>query len=173
MDYSLPGSSVLGDSPGKNTGVGCHDLLQGIFPTQGLNPGLPHCRQILYHLSYQGNQSICLLSLISALLQSLCICCSFLSGCLSLTPTHNCLFFIPQVSCQMLPSQWAVLGHHKDAPFIFSITLLHTWSDLIYLSILLAVFTGRLQQTLWRQLFCHIYTVSSAQHKARLDAHKA
>ena len=36
------------DSPGKNTGVGCHFLLQGIFPTQGLNPGLLHCRQILY-----------------------------------------------------------------------------------------------------------------------------
>ena len=32
------------DSPGKNTGVGCHFLLQGIFPTQGLNPGLLHCR---------------------------------------------------------------------------------------------------------------------------------
>ena len=40
------GSSVLGDSPGKNTGVGCHFLLQGIFLTQGLNPGLPHCRRI-------------------------------------------------------------------------------------------------------------------------------
>ena len=40
--------------PGQNTGVGCHALLQGIFPTQGLNPGLPHCRQILYHLSHQG-----------------------------------------------------------------------------------------------------------------------
>ena len=38
MDCSLPGSSVHGDSPGKNTGVGCHALLQGIFPTQGLNP---------------------------------------------------------------------------------------------------------------------------------------
>ena len=37
----------------KNTGVGCHFLLQGIFPTQGLNPGLPYCRQKLYHLSYQ------------------------------------------------------------------------------------------------------------------------
>ena len=47
MDYSPPGSSVHGDSPGKNTGVGCHALLQGIFPTQGLNPGLPHCRQNL------------------------------------------------------------------------------------------------------------------------------
>ena len=34
------------DSPGTNTGVGCHALLQEIFPTQGLNPGLPHCRQI-------------------------------------------------------------------------------------------------------------------------------
>ena len=43
------------DSPGKNTGVGCHALLQGTFPTQGLNPGLPHCRQILYQLSYQGS----------------------------------------------------------------------------------------------------------------------
>ena len=41
--------------PGQNTGVGCHALLQGIFPTQGLNPGLPHCRQILYHLSHQGS----------------------------------------------------------------------------------------------------------------------
>ena len=40
------------DSPGKNTGVGCHSLLQGIFPTQGLSPSLLHCRQILYHLSY-------------------------------------------------------------------------------------------------------------------------
>ena len=44
MDCSPQGSSVHGDSPGKNTGVGCHALLQGIFPTQGLNPGLPHCR---------------------------------------------------------------------------------------------------------------------------------
>ena len=36
------------DFPGKNIAVGCHFLLQGIFPTQGLNPGLLHCRQILY-----------------------------------------------------------------------------------------------------------------------------
>ena len=49
---SLPGSSVYGDSPGENTGVGCHALLEGIFPTQELNPGLPHCRQILYYLSH-------------------------------------------------------------------------------------------------------------------------
>ena len=41
--------------PGKNTGMGCHFLLQGIFPTQGLNSGLLHCRQILYQLSYKGS----------------------------------------------------------------------------------------------------------------------
>ena len=40
------------DFPGKNTGVGCHFLLQGIFPTQGSNPSLLHCRQMLYHLSH-------------------------------------------------------------------------------------------------------------------------
>ena len=43
------------NSPGQNTGVGSLSLLQGIFPTQGLNLGLPHCRQILSHLSYQGS----------------------------------------------------------------------------------------------------------------------
>ena len=55
MDCSLPGSSVHGDSPGKNTGVGCHALLQEIFPTQGSNPSLLHCRQILYQLNCQGS----------------------------------------------------------------------------------------------------------------------
>ena len=43
------------DSPGKNTGVGCHALLQGIFLTQELNWGLPHYRRILYQLNYQGS----------------------------------------------------------------------------------------------------------------------
>ena len=53
MDCSPPGSSVNGDTPGKNTGVGCHAFLQEIFPTQESNPGLPHYRQILYCLSHQ------------------------------------------------------------------------------------------------------------------------
>ena len=43
------------DSPGKTTGEGCHSLPQGIFPTQELNPGLLHCRQILYCQSQQGS----------------------------------------------------------------------------------------------------------------------
>ena len=55
MDCSLRGSSVHGFFPGKSTGVGCHFLLLGIFPTQGLKPGLPHCRQTFYRLSHLGS----------------------------------------------------------------------------------------------------------------------
>ena len=51
IDWSPLSSSVHRESPGKNTGVGYHALLQGIFPSQGLNTGLPHSRQILYCLS--------------------------------------------------------------------------------------------------------------------------
>ena len=54
MDCSPPGSLSM-DSPGKITGVGCHSLFQGIFPTQGLNLVLLNCRQILYHLSHHGS----------------------------------------------------------------------------------------------------------------------
>ena len=41
--------------PGQNSGVSSLSLLQGIFPTQGLNPGLLHCRQIIYQLSHKGS----------------------------------------------------------------------------------------------------------------------
>ena len=58
MDCSPPGTSVLGASPGKNTWVGSHSLLQRNFPTQEVNWGLLHCRQILYRLSYQRSPSI-------------------------------------------------------------------------------------------------------------------
>ena len=55
MDCNPAGSSVHGNSPDKNTGVGSQSLLQGIFLTQELNLGLLHCRQILYHLKHQGS----------------------------------------------------------------------------------------------------------------------
>ena len=58
MDCSPPVISVHEDSPGKNTGVGCHALLQGIFLSQRSNPGLSHCRQILYYLSHQESPRI-------------------------------------------------------------------------------------------------------------------
>ena len=53
MDCSLPGSSVHGDSPGKNTEVGCHALLQGVFPIQGSKPGLCIAGRFFYCLSHQ------------------------------------------------------------------------------------------------------------------------
>ena len=55
MDCSSPAFSVHGDSPGTNTRVGYHALLCVIFPTQGSNPGLSHCRWILYRPSHQGS----------------------------------------------------------------------------------------------------------------------
>ena len=59
MDCSPPGSSVDGDSPGKNTGVDSLSLLQRIFLTQELNCGLLPCRWILYQVSYQGSPLKC------------------------------------------------------------------------------------------------------------------
>ena len=53
MDYTNPWNSL-----GQNTGVGNFSLLQGIFPTQGLNPSLPYCRQILYQLRHKGSPRI-------------------------------------------------------------------------------------------------------------------
>ena len=55
VDCSPARLLCLWNSPGKNTGVGSHSLLQGIFSTQGLNLGLLHGRHIRYHLSYQGS----------------------------------------------------------------------------------------------------------------------
>ena len=55
MSDSLQTPQSSWNSPGQNTWVSSLSLLQGVVPTQGLNPGLPHYRQILYQLSHQGN----------------------------------------------------------------------------------------------------------------------
>ena len=55
MNCSPAGSSVHVDSPGNNTGMDCHALFPGIFPTQSSNSGLLYCSQILYHLNHQGS----------------------------------------------------------------------------------------------------------------------
>ena len=54
MDYTTQSMEF----PGQNTGLGSLSLLQGIFPTQGSNPGFPNCRQILYQLSHKGSPRI-------------------------------------------------------------------------------------------------------------------
>ena len=59
LDCSLPGSSLPGIFQARVTRVGCHFLLQGIFPTQGSNPGLPHCRQMLYCLKSESKSLSC------------------------------------------------------------------------------------------------------------------
>ena len=82
MDCSPLGSSVHGDSPGKNTRIGCHALLQGIFPTQRSNPGLPHCWQILYSLSHQGSL-LTNIQLTKVLTHTICI---------SHTHKHTCTY---------------------------------------------------------------------------------
>ena len=62
------------NSPGKNTGVNSHSLLQGIFPTQWSNPGLLHCRQFLYHLSHQGSPILIIANIYRALILKCFIC---------------------------------------------------------------------------------------------------
>ena len=57
MDHGPPGSSVHGDSPGKNTRVGSHSLLQGNLPELGIEPRSPELKQILYHLRKPVNYS--------------------------------------------------------------------------------------------------------------------
>ena len=59
------------DFQGKSTGMGCHFLLQGIFPTQGSNRGLSHCRQTLYRLSHQGSSLFLGVSLKAQLVKNL------------------------------------------------------------------------------------------------------
>ena len=58
LDCNQPGFSVHGDSPGKNTCMCSHALFQGIFPIQGSNPGLLHCKWTLYHLSHHGSPGL-------------------------------------------------------------------------------------------------------------------
>ena len=68
------------DFPGKSTGVGCHFLLQRIFPTQGSNLALPHCRQTLYPLSHGG----------SPMKNVPCQCCSVAQLCPTLCDPMEC-----------------------------------------------------------------------------------
>ena len=62
MDCRPPGPSLNGESPGKNTGVGCHALLQGIFPTQGSNPHLlaspALAGRFFYHSCHLGSKEV-------------------------------------------------------------------------------------------------------------------
>ena len=95
MDCSLPGSSVHGASPGKNTRMVCLALLQGIFPTQGLNQALLHCRWILYILNHQGSAAVWLCSKVpSWRMKKNCWPGAYVCGCINLV--GGCFFVIHQ-----------------------------------------------------------------------------
>ena len=90
--FVTPWNSPL-NSPGQNTGVGSCSLLQGIFPTQGSNPGIPHCQWILHQLSHQGSPSCSLFYLFN---QPLSLN-RFFNPIFSATPySHNLLLFLQQ-----------------------------------------------------------------------------
>ena len=102
MDCSLPGSSAHRDSPGKNTEVGCHFLLQGIFPTQVSNSRFLHCRQTLYHWATRKVPKY--------------VCERYNSNILYTSP----------VSAEVLPLVWLpqvlVSLDHSSSTFMFSLT---------------------------------------------------
>ena len=65
-----PGLYSPWNSPGQNTGVGSLSLLQELFPNQGLNPGLPHCRWILYQLTHEGSPKLTMPSILKSFFTS-------------------------------------------------------------------------------------------------------
>ena len=110
MSDSLPPYRLYSpwNSPGQNTGVGSLSLLQGIFPTQGSNPGLPHCRRILYQLSHKVQREVLLSSRRRP----------------SLTAKTNIVYFFPGLPGTDLESQqchafWRAL--HRKQMFKFSL----------------------------------------------------
>ena len=129
MDCNPPGFSVHGNSQGKNTGVGSHSLLQGIFLTQELNLGLPHCRQILYHLSHQ-------FSSVAQSCPTLCnpINCSTPGPCPSPTPrvySNSCLlsqWCHPAISSSVVPFSSHLQSFPASGSFSMSQFLPNYWS---------------------------------------------
>ena len=111
MDCDWPGSSVHGDSSSKPTGVGCHVFLQGIFPTQGSNPGLLHCRRIPYPLSYQGSPNWGSTCFLSWILIQMALCCSVIHWLNLWLPVA------PTASRTHLPDPWRHLMISFKSPF--------------------------------------------------------
>ena len=96
MDCNPPGSSVRGDSPGQNTGVGYHALLQEICPTQGTHPGVLHCRRILYQLRHQGTLSWKSSVQFSSVTQSCLTLCNPMNRSMPGLPVHHQLLEFTQ-----------------------------------------------------------------------------
>ena len=131
MDCSPPGWLCPWNSPGKNTVVGCHSFLQEIFLTQGWNMGLLNCRQILYHLSHQGNprypdvENKCMntkgemkVGWIGRLgFTYINYCCSVAKSFLTLCHVMDCSMHCPPLSPEVCPSSCPLnWWHHSTSP---------------------------------------------------------
>ena len=122
------GQDSLWDSPGQNAGVGSLSLLQGIFPAQGLNPRLPHCRWILYQLSHQGSPIKCTVQYKMHLkcyaISTPSISETFhrvkLKFCPSRTPhPHSSSFWHPAFSVYESDCSWGLIEMESDSSYLF------------------------------------------------------
>ena len=122
MECSLPDILVHEDSPGKNNGLGCHALLQGIFPTQESNQGLLYYRWILYQLNYQGSPYNI-----------------FLYSELAMHPSLHSLFHVKYKIHNLTSKFWPVCTNHHsnfsskeinlNHPFYNTIDSIHEYSE--------------------------------------------
>ena len=110
------------NSPVQNTEVGSRSLLQDIFPAQGLNPGLPHCRQTLYRLSHQGSPNQLSMSPLTSLLPFLLWIPHSSAGISWDQPPH-----------QLLAVDFCSLGQLLEEPILRDLppSLLITWQNLV------------------------------------------
>ena len=92
-----------GDSSGKNAEVGSHFLLRRIFPSQGLNPGLPHCRQILYHMNHQGIPDCINLNYVQVVRRAFWVYCILLLLCLFILLSFESLILKLQLKILIYP----------------------------------------------------------------------
>ena len=121
----------------KNTGVDCHAVLQGIFPTQGSKPGLLHCRQILYHLSHQGSPGFHILMPFTYYFQ-------YLKYCISLVCLGNSISFCLSTSISCVISSYSIsesvrllcflcVLHLRSASILAFLSLMMSYSILLWL----------------------------------------
>ena len=120
MDCSPRRLLCPSNSPGKNTRVGCHSLLQGIFQSQGSNPGLLHFRRIFYHMNHQGSPSLLILRLSFQSLKSL-LSEKTNSSAQALDSTFSC--FVKDILNNLLQNQFlpSLLAHTQQVSLLWNL----------------------------------------------------
>ena len=130
------------NSPGKNTGVGCHFLLQGIFSIQELNPRLPHCRHILHCLSHQGSPTIKRMQWLKFViypkeLQELAVRNSHTAHarCLS----HLCIWRILELGEYNIWEKWGICPCCDDVAFLKPLLFSLAWAPCLQMTMRLRI----------------------------------